>query len=149
MIMMNKKMKLRVKATSEGITVKAHAGKHEFIIDEAPQMGGKGLGPNPMQSVLGALAACENVTAHVVAREMNFNIEGLSFEINGEFDPRGFMGDLSVRPYFQTISVEAKIKTSESEARIKELQEKVESRCPVYTMLKAANVEMKDHWSKE
>ena len=40
--MMNKKMKLRVKATSEGITVKATAGKHEFIIDEAPQMEGKG-----------------------------------------------------------------------------------------------------------
>ena len=146
---MNNKMKVRVKATTEEITVKATAGKHEFIIDEGPQMGGKGLGPNPMQSVLGALAACENVTARVVAREMNFDIEGLSFEINGEFDPRGFMGDPGVRPYFQAISVEAKVKTSESEARMKELQEKVESRCPVYTMLKAANVEMKDNWSKE
>jgi len=31
---------------------------------------------------------------------------------------------------------------------IKELQEKVEARCPVYTMLKGANVEMKENWEK-
>lgn len=145
---MTNKMTLKVTAQTEGITVKAHTGKNEFIIDEGTQMGGQGLGPNPLQSVLGALAACENVTARTVAREMNFTIDDLSFDIKGQFDPRGFMGDASVRPYFESITVEAKIQTSESAERIKELQEKVESRCPVYTMLKAANVQMNDTWTK-
>nr|MBA5585095.1 OsmC family protein [Anaerobacillus isosaccharinicus]QOY38464.1 OsmC family protein [Anaerobacillus isosaccharinicus] len=48
----------------------------------------------------------------------------------------------------RTISVEARITTSENDERLKELQEKVEARCPVYTMLKAANVELSDHWKK-
>ncbi|MCT8139311.1 OsmC family protein [Anaerobacillus sp. CMMVII] len=145
---MANKMTLLVNAKTEGITVTNKAGKHEFIIDEGKQMGGQDLGPNPLQSVLGALAACENVTARVVAREMNFDLQDLSFKIKGQFDPRGFMGDPSVRPYFETITVEATVTTGETEERIKELQEKVESRCPVYTMLKAANVQLEDQWNK-
>lgn len=145
---MENKMKLMVNAKTEGITVTARAGKHEFIIDEGKHMGGQDLGPNPLQAVLGALAACENVTARFVAREMNLNLQDLSFKIKGQFDPRGFMGDPTVRPYFETISVEAIIATSESEDRVKELQKKVEARCPVYTMLKAAGVELTDEWVK-
>ncbi|OIJ12291.1 osmotically inducible protein C [Anaerobacillus arseniciselenatis] len=142
------KMTLMVNAKTEGITVTAKAGKHEFIIDEGKQMGGQDLGPNPLQSVLGALAACENVTARFIAREMNFDLQDISFKIKGEFDPKGFMGDPSVRPYFETVTVEATVTTSESDDRIKEMQEKVEARCPVYTMLKAANVELNDTWTK-
>lgn len=145
---MSNKMNVLVTAKTEGITVKSKAGKHEFIIDEGKHMGGQELGPNPLQTVLGALAACENVTARFVAREMNFDLQDISFKIKGEFDPRGFMGDASVRPYFETISVEAIVTTNEFEERMKELQEKVESRCPVYTMLKAANVEITDVWKK-
>ncbi|UII56298.1 OsmC family protein [Cytobacillus spongiae] len=145
---MANKMTLKVNATTEGITVRANTGKHEFFIDEGKQMGGQDLGPNPLQSVLGALAGCENVTARFIAREMNFHLEDITFEINGTFDPKGFMGDATVRPYFERVTVEAKVKTEETDDRIKELQQKVESRCPVYTMLKAANVEMNDTWTR-
>lgn len=142
------KMTLLVNAQTEGITVKVKAGKHEFIIDEGKHMGGQDLGANPLQTVLGALAGCENAAARVIAREMNFDLQDLSFKIKGTFDPKGFMGDPNVRPYFETITVEATVTTSESADRIKELQEKVESRCPVYTMLIAANIEMNDTWTK-
>ncbi|GGM27688.1 hypothetical protein GCM10011351_11930 [Paraliobacillus quinghaiensis] len=142
------KMKFNVKAQSEGVTVKAQAGKHEVVLDESAQMGGKDLGPNPLQNILVSLASCENVTGHIVAREMKFDLQGLSFNVTGEFDPRGFMGDPEVCPYFETVTVEATVTTSESEERIKELKEKVEARCPVYTMLKGANVEMIDNWTK-
>ncbi|UCZ52169.1 OsmC family protein [Bacillus shivajii] len=145
---MANKMNIMVNAETEGITVTAKAGKHEFIIDEGNQMGGQDLGPNPLQSVLGSLAACENVTARMVAREMNFDLQDITFKMKGQFDPKGFMGDPSVRPYFEAVTVEATVTTSESDDRLKELQEKVESRCPVYTMLKAADVEMNDTWIK-
>lgn len=145
---MANKMNLLVKATTEGITVKAKAGKHEFIIDEGAQMGGQDLGPNPLQSVLGSLAACENVTARFVAREMDFDLQDISFTMKGQFDPRGFMGDPTVRPYFESVTIEAVVTTSESDERVKELQHKVEARCPVYTMLKAADVQLHDTWKK-
>ncbi|AKS37257.1 osmotically inducible protein C [Anoxybacillus gonensis] len=142
------KMTFIVQATTEGMTTRAKAGKHEFVIDEAKQMGGQDLGANPLQMLLGALAACENVTARVVAREMNFDLQDMTFTVKGQFDPRGFMGDPSVRPYFDNVSVEVAVKTNESEERIMQLKEKVEARCPVYTLFKAAGVQMNDQWYK-
>src|SRR5690625_2959275 len=137
------KMKFQVTGENTGLKSVVKAGKHEIIVDEAPQMGGNNEGPNPLQYMLSALVGCGNVVAHLVAKEMKFDLQGLTFEASGEFDPRGFMGDPNVRTYFETVTVNVKVKTSESEERIKELQEKVEARCPVYGTFKAADIEMK------
>lgn len=101
-----------------------------------------------MGTLLSALAGCENVIANMVAKEMDFDLQGIEFDIRGEFDPRGLMGEAGIRPYFEKVTVEAKVKTNESEERIQELQEITDSRCPVYTTLKAAGVEMVPHWVK-
>ncbi|TMW71396.1 OsmC family protein [Alteribacter natronophilus] len=143
-----KKMNMKVTVHAEGMTSEAAAGNHTFTIDEGTRMGGKDSGPNPLQSVLGALAACENVTARMAAKEMDFSFESMDFQIQGEFDPRGFMGEPGVRPYFETVTIEATVKTDESEDRLNELKEKVEARCPVYTMMKEAGVTMNDTWKK-
>ncbi|MBM7540987.1 OsmC family protein [Amphibacillus cookii] len=140
------KMKFNVKAENQGLAITAKAGKHQIVLDEGAQMGGKDTGPNPMQNVLASLASCENVTAHVVAKEIGFDLQALSFNITGVFDPRGFMGDHSVRPYFEEVTVEVKVTTTEPPERIAALQAEVESRCPVYTLLKAADVKLKDKW---
>lgn len=84
----------------------------------------------------------------MVAKEIDFDLKGIEFDIQGELDPRGFMGNTNVRPYFEKVSVHAKVKTTESEARIKELQEKTDLRCPVYTTLKAAGVDMISNWTR-
>ena len=84
----------------------------------------------------------------MVAKEMSFDLQGIEFDVQGELDPEGMMGKEGVRPYFQTITVSAQVKTSESDERIQELQEIVDSRCPVFTTLKAANTEMVPKWNK-
>ncbi|WP_282201373.1 OsmC family protein [Collibacillus ludicampi] len=121
---------------------------HEIIIDTTPAFGGKETGPDPLSLVLSALAGCENIVANLVAKEINFDLQGIEFDIRGEFDPRGLMGDPNVRPYFEKVTIHAKVKTSESEDRLKELQEITDSRCPVYTTLKAAGVELESNWVK-
>ncbi|MDZ7836126.1 MAG: OsmC family protein [Alkalibacterium sp.] len=94
--MMNNKMKFAVNAESDGFALTAKAGKHELVLDESEKLGGKDTGPNPMQTALAALVSCENVTANMAAREMGFDLKGLSINVSGSFDPRGFMGDASV-----------------------------------------------------
>jgi putative redox protein len=42
--------------------------------------------------------------------------------------------------------VDAKVKTSESEVRVSELQRIVDARCPVYSTMVAADVEMIPNW---
>src|SRR5699024_9948335 len=76
-----KKLKMQVSGENEGIKSIVKAGRHELIVDEGSQVGGNDEGPNPLQYMLIALAGCENVVAHAVAKEMAFDLQGLTFDI--------------------------------------------------------------------
>ena len=147
-MMENKKMKFVVNAKTDGFALKAKAGKHELVLDESEALGGKNTGPNPMQTALAALVSCENVTANMAAREMDFDLKCLTINVSGTFDPRGFMGDASVQPYFEEVTINVKVDTTESDERIQLIKEQVEARCPIYTLFKAAGVKMNDTWVK-
>lgn len=142
------KMAFAVTATSEGMVTTATAREHQVVIDADAQMGGQGTGPNPMETMLSALAACANIIARIIAREMEFDLQGIDFEIVADLDPQGIMGDPDVRPYFGKVEVKATLTTAEPDTRIQALKHAVEGRCPAYSMFKAANVEMIDDWVK-
>lgn len=138
----------KITAESKGMYTESDSQGHKIIIDEPAQMGGTDKGANPLATLLSSLAGCENAIANFVAKEIDFDLQGIEFSINGEIDPNGMMGKEGVRPYFQKITVDAKVKTSETEERVQELQHIVDSRCPVYTTLVAADVEMVPNWTK-
>lgn len=140
-------MKMQVSGISEGVKTIVHAGKHEVIVDEAAQMGGNNEGPNPLQYLLTALAGCTNAVSHIVAKEMEFDLQEVAIDVSGEFDPRGFMGDPNVRTYFGSATLNVKITTTESADRLDELQKTVASRCPVYGMFAGANIDMNESWT--
>ncbi|PZE21626.1 OsmC family protein [Paenibacillus xerothermodurans] len=142
------KISIKVSAQSEGVYTEARTGNHQVIIDEPVAAGGQDRGPNPLQLVLSALAGCESIIANMVAKEIDFDLQGIEFEIHGEVDLRGLKGDPSVRPYFETVTINAKVKTDETPERVQELQEKTDVRCPVYTMLDAAGVDIQTSWVK-
>lgn len=141
------KMNIQVTGKSEGMKTLVKAGKHEVVVDEAEQMGGNDEGANPLQYLLTALAGCTNVVAHMAAKEMEFNLQELSIETDGELDQRGFMGEADIPSHFETATLDVKVKTSESEERLQELKEKVAARCPVYSTFVAADIKMKDTWT--
>ncbi|MBN8235363.1 OsmC family protein [Halobacillus kuroshimensis] len=142
------KMNEKITAVSKGMKTEGVSGEHKVVIDEPAKMGGTDEGANPLATLLVSLAGCENAIANFVAKEMEFDLQGIDFEIDGELDPRGMMGEEGVRPYFQKITVNATVHTSESEERLAQFQETIDSRCPVYTTLKAADVEMIPNWVK-
>ncbi len=142
------KMIEKISAAATGMQTVGTSKNHQVIIDEPQQMGGQDGGANPLGTLLISLAGCENVIANMVAKEIDFDLQGIEFDVKGELDPEGMMGKEGVRPYFQTITVNAQVKTSESEERIKELQEIVDTRCPIFTTLEAANTEMVPNWTK-
>ncbi|MGD7045806.1 OsmC family protein [Jeotgalibacillus proteolyticus] len=142
------KMNEKITAISKGMYTEGKSHEHTVVIDEPASMGGTNEGANPLATLLVSLAGCENAIANFVAKEMEFDLQGIDFEVQGELDSRGMMGDEEVRPYFQKITVHASVHTSESEERLKELQEKVDKRCPVYTTMVAADVEMVPKWIK-
>lgn len=145
---MSEKMTFDITGQSSKMTTELQAKNHKLVIDEPASMGGDDQGADPLSTLLASLAGCENVIANMVAKEMDFQMEGIDFRVHGELDPRGLMGTADVVPYFQHVSIEASVKTDESDARIQELKEKTDARCPVYTTLQAANIPIEAAWTR-
>ncbi|WP_018924085.1 OsmC family protein [Salsuginibacillus kocurii] len=137
-----------VEGSAEQMKTELHANGHTIVISEPEDMGGKDEGLDPLSTFLSSLAGCENVIANMVAKEIDFDLKSIGFTVKGELDSRGLLGQEGVQPYFHTVYIDAEVNTSESQARIDELREKVDARCPVYTTLEAAGVELKTNWTK-
>lgn len=141
-------LNLKITGVSKRMQTKTEARKHQVILDEPPQQGGEDTGPTPLEIMLQGLAGCENIIANMVAKEMNFDLQGMEFTIEGRLDLRGLQGDPEVRPYFEKVTIHAQVRTNESNERVQELKEKTDVRCPLFTTLKAAGVEMETTWVK-
>jgi len=126
-------MKADVTAESKNPTkVEVNVRGHSFVIDEPEAHGGTGSGPNPIEYELGALTGCFNVTAHVIAKEMDVEIQSLEIEASGELDPSKYQGkETDKRAGFQSILLNIDAETDADPDTEKELFEKVEQRCPV------------------
>jgi uncharacterized OsmC-like protein len=77
-------MKFSVHSTSSKMKTEVETGKHRFVIDEPPDLGGTDEGANPLEPLLGALVGCENVIANFVAKELGFQLNGIRFHAEGE-----------------------------------------------------------------
>lgn len=126
-------LKFSVSATSETPTrVQVKARNFTMYVDEPPQLGGEDKGANPVEYLLAALAGCLNVVGHLVAKEMNIKLDGLTIDIEGVLNPAKFMGKPNAeRAGYKEITVTIKAKTDAPEDLLKKWLETVESRCPV------------------
>lgn len=115
--------------------------------DEPPSFGGQDSAPNPMELVLSALNGCLAVMIQVIAREKGVEVRGVRLHAEGDLDLRGAMGDPSVPPYFRTVREKVEVVSTASPEQIHALQEEVQRRCPVYTLLKSAGVELQSEWT--
>ncbi|WP_409973063.1 OsmC family protein [Bacillus sp. Bva_UNVM-123] len=145
---MGQKLIFNVESTSNGMRTDAIAGKHKIIIDEPESLGGKDSAADPMSTLLAALVACENVMAQIISKEMKIIIDDLSFQVEGQLDLSGLMGNLEVKPYFEKVNVKAFVKTTASEEQVQELCNKVEQRCPIFRTMKDAGISIENIWTK-
>jgi uncharacterized OsmC-like protein len=103
-----------------------------MIIDEPSNLGGTDEGPTPVEYILGALAGCLTVVGHVVAKEMAFELRGITFELAGDLDPAKFLGESATnRAGFQEIRVKVLPDSNASQEQLDAWLKAVGSRCPV------------------
>ncbi|TVR92054.1 MAG: OsmC family peroxiredoxin [Spirochaetaceae bacterium] len=125
---------------SFGVSARSHhptrlevsAREHRLVVDEPEKLGGTDAGPNPLEYMLAALAGCINVTGHLVAKELGFEIRELSMDIMGELNPARFMGrPTEDRSGFTLVKVEVRLEADIGEETRQNWIESVESRCPI------------------
>ena len=86
-------MKARIKL-AEGMTFVAESGSgHAVVVDGNPEIGGRDLGPRPMELVLMGTASCSAVDVVLILRRSRQEITDCIVEIEGERateDPKVF-----------------------------------------------------------
>lgn len=126
-------MRFRVKAHSENPTkTVVKARNFEIIIDEPQELGGTDSGANPVEYVLAAFAGCLNVMAHVIAKEMNFELRGVEIDLSGDLNPARLFGmSFEERAGYKQIQVRIKPDCDADADTLAKWVEAIESRCPV------------------
>ena len=86
-------MKARVHLT-EGITFVAESGSgHAMVVDASPEVGGRNLGPRPMELVLMGTGTCTAVDVVLILRKARQVVTGCVVELDAERatdDPKVF-----------------------------------------------------------
>lgn len=126
-------LKFDITGTSENPTkLNVETRQFKFVVDEPPVLGGTDHGANPVEYLLGALAGCLNVVAHVVAKELELKLDGVTIDIEGNLNPARFLGQSKEeRAGYKGINVKITPDTDADEALVSQWLEVVESRCPV------------------
>lgn len=115
-------------------------GQH-VVTDSPPTLGGPNEAANPVELLLGALAACAVFVCERAAREMGIKLKAINVTAAGEFDPRGVCGE-PFDPRLQGFKVRLALEGPDA-AQSEQLLQAFKSRCPVYTTLsRAAPVEL-------
>ena len=86
-------MKARIKL-AEGMTFVAESGSgHAVVVDASPDVGGRDLGPRPMELVLMGLGACSAIDVLHILRKGRQAVTDCMVELDGkraEKDPKVF-----------------------------------------------------------
>lgn len=86
-------MKARIKLV-DGITFVAESGSgHAIVVDAAPDVGGRNLGPRPMELVLMGAGACSAVDVMLILRKARQDVTDCVVEmdsVRADTDPKVF-----------------------------------------------------------
>jgi uncharacterized OsmC-like protein len=129
----------RGSAASEVVACSVDLGR---IVQEAeahPGVGGPGTGACSGDLLLGALAACAQLTCQMVATAMGIDAERIEVTVEGDLDLRGTLGvDRSAPVGFERIRLRFDVEAPEaSEDELRALIEKTERYCTVLQSLRA------------
>ncbi len=105
--------------------------QHEFSIGWP----GSEIAPCPGEYLLGALAGCTSGVASLMAKQLNFNLKGITIDMNG-------LGGTN------RVLATARLETTESDERIQQLKEATEKMCPVHKFFKSTGIEMNIEWKR-
>ena len=120
----------------DGFRSEVSIRQHSLVIDEPLALGGTDSGPNPIEMLLAALGACQEITYRAYATALGIPLAAVSVKLTGEIDLRGFFGvDDAVRAGYRNIHGEVHLTSTASAAELARLKAAVDSHCPVLDML--------------
>ncbi len=142
-------LRARGAQTDAPISCSVDLGRAIYQAEAHKGVGGAGAGACSGDLLLGALAACAQITCQMVAAAMGIATDRIAVTVEGDLDLRGTLGiDKAVPVGFETIRVDFDIDAPDATAeQLRGLREKTEQYCVVMqTLLKPPKVQ--SVWSR-
>ena len=125
--------KVELTATQkDGYTIETKARNHVSIVDQPTAMGGKDLGPTPLEYLFISLAGCIITIGHIVAHQQNLPVRNISVKVEGDLELDVLMGkSTDVRAGFTAIKVITTIDADMTKEEKEKFLHTVDARCPI------------------
>lgn len=121
----------------EGFLAQIDTRNFSFVSDEPQELGGTNQGPNPVEYVLGAFAACQEIVIKAYATVLGIDITSVHVETDGDLDLHGFLNLTEARAGFTAVRYKTTVETTETDPdKLKQLRELAVKRCPVLDIIK-------------
>ena len=140
------KIRLRAKGgqTDAPISCSVDLGRAIYQAEAHKGVGGAGAGACSGDLLLGALAACAQISCQMVAAAMGIPTERIEVTVEGDLDLRGTLGISKDVPVgFESIHVQFEVAAPQATAeQLRALREKTEQYCVVMqTLLRPPNIQ--------
>lgn len=112
-------------------------GRAVYAAGAHPGVGGSGSAACSGDLLLGALAACAQLTCQMVAANMGLEGVGVSVTVEGDLDLRGTLGTADVPVGFEAIRVRFALSGDVPAERLEKLRDRTERYCVVLQTLLA------------
>ncbi len=133
---------LKARATQMDVPVACSVDIGRAVYDAQAHagVGGQGTGACPGDLLLGALAACAQITCQMVAAGLQIPVQRVDVLVEGDLDLRGTLGISREAPVgFNDIRVSFEIEAPEAtERQLSSLREKTEEYCVVMQTLNSS-----------
>lgn len=142
-------LRARGAQTDAPVSCSVDLGRAIYQAEAHKGVGGAGAGACSGDLLLGALAACAQITCQMVAAAMGIATDRIAVTVEGDLDLRGTLGIDKAAPVgFETIRVDFDIDAPDATAeQLRGLREKTEQYCVVMqTLLKPPKVQ--SVWSR-
>jgi uncharacterized OsmC-like protein len=122
---------------SDAMSCSVDIGRALYAAGAHPGVGGSGTSACSGDLLLGALAACAQITAQMVAANMGLEGVTISVAIEGDLDLRGTLGTRDVPVGFQAIRARFSVDGDVPPERLERLKDRAERYCVVLQTLLA------------
>ena len=122
-----------------GFLADVNVRNFNFKSDEPIELGGTNQGPNPVEYVLGAFAACQEIVIKAYATVLGIQLNSVEVDVEGDLDLHGFLNLTEARPGFTSVRYNTKIETTETDSvKLQQLEELSIKHCPVLDIVRNA-----------
>ncbi|REL38107.1 OsmC family peroxiredoxin [Rhodohalobacter sp. SW132] len=121
----------------DGFLAEVKIRDFNFQSDEPEELGGTNLGPNPVEYVLGAFAACQEIVIQAYATVLGIDVVSVHVDVEGDVDLHGFLNLSDARAGFTDVRYKTVIETNETDQdKLKQLEHFSVRRCPVLDIIR-------------